>query len=115
MNEEITTESNVPKPMKLVKRDELGRVLKGEVLYDKEKQKQVWSIKAEVRKWLETHPNEARAFIKHFVKNNKELTWQMLEGRPAQDLTSAGQPIVPRPLDDVHKVEDVASTTSFTE
>ncbi len=65
------------------------------------------SIRDDIRKWLEEHPNDRRAFIKHFIKNNKELTWQMLEGRPTQDLTSKGEAILPRPLDDVSKPEQL--------
>ena len=51
------------------------------------------TIKERVKDWLEEHPEDMEAFVNHFVKENKELAWQMLEGRPSQDLTSAGEKI----------------------
>jgi hypothetical protein len=52
------------------------------------------TIKERVREWLEEHPDDMQAFIKHFVKENKELAWRMLEGNPTQDMTSKGEQIV---------------------
>ena len=53
------------------------------------------TIKERVREWLEEHPEDMEGFVEHFVKDNKELAWQMLEGRPSQstDLTSKGEKI----------------------
>lgn len=53
------------------------------------------TIKEMVRNWLEDNPEDMKAFVSHFVKNNKDLAWQMLEGRPSQqtDVTSGGKPI----------------------
>lgn len=53
------------------------------------------TIKEMVREYLEEHPDDMKAFVEHFVKDNRQLAWQMLEGRPAQavDVTSAGKPI----------------------
>ncbi len=51
------------------------------------------SIKDAVRKWLENNPKDFEEFIGHFIKKNRELAWQMLEGRPPQDITTGGQPI----------------------
>ncbi len=42
------------------------------------------TIKEMVREWLEEHPDDMKAFVEHFVKKNKELAWQMMEGRPPQ-------------------------------
>lgn len=42
------------------------------------------TIRERVRDWLEEHPEDMEGFIEHFVKKNRELTWQMLEGRPRQ-------------------------------
>ena len=53
------------------------------------------TIKERVREWLEEHPNDMKAFVEHFVKDNKELAWQMLEGRPSQDMTSGGEKLPP--------------------
>lgn len=44
------------------------------------------TIKERVREYLEEHPGEMSAFVKHFVKTNRDLAWQMLEGRPSQQL-----------------------------
>ena len=56
------------------------------------------TIKELVREHLEKHPDDMKAFVEHFVKENKELTWQMLEGRPQQDVTSGGERIEPTPI-----------------
>ena len=55
------------------------------------------TIKERVRDWLEDNPDDMKAFVEHFVKNNKELAWQMMEGRPQQDVTSGGEKL-PTPL-----------------
>lgn len=44
------------------------------------------TIKEQVKEWLETHPEDMAKFVEHFVKNNKELAWQMLEGKPKQQM-----------------------------
>lgn len=53
------------------------------------------SIKDAVRKWLEDNPDDFEVFIEHFIKKNRELAWQMLEGKPSQpvDMTSKGEKI----------------------
>ena len=53
------------------------------------------TIKEMVRDWLDEHPDDMASFIKHFIKENRDLAWRMLEGNPAQsnDLTSGGKPI----------------------
>lgn len=67
------------------------------------------TIKERIRDWFETHPDDMRLFIEHFVKENRALTWQMLEGRPPQDITSGGEKIMPVPIlgyvpdNDIHK------------
>ena len=40
------------------------------------------TIKERVRDWLEEHPDDMASFVKHFVEDNRDLAWQMLEGRP---------------------------------
>lgn len=47
------------------------------------------SIKDRVRKYLEEHPDDMAAFVNHFVKDNRDLAWQMLEGRPSQGIGQA--------------------------
>ena len=56
------------------------------------------SIKDRVRKFLEENPGDMEDFVSHFVKRNRELAWQMLEGRPQQDVTSGGEKINPNPI-----------------
>lgn len=55
------------------------------------------TIKERVRKWLEEHPDDMDAFVRFFVKENRDLTWQMLEGRPQQDVTTDGKAL-PTPI-----------------
>lgn len=42
------------------------------------------SIKDRVRQILENDPAEMDKFVLHFVRKNRELAWQMLEGKPRQ-------------------------------
>lgn len=77
-------------------RDEKGRLLPGTPPGPGRPKGSV-SIKDKVRQYLESHPEEVEAIVEHFVKNNRELMWQMLEGRPQQDVTSDGKAI-PTPL-----------------
>lgn len=53
------------------------------------------SIKDAIRRYLEDNPEDFEDFVTHFVAKNRELAWQMLEGRPSQqtDITSGGKPI----------------------
>lgn len=44
------------------------------------------TIKERVLEWMEKHPKDLEKFVEHFVKENRELTWQMLEGRPPQEM-----------------------------
>lgn len=43
------------------------------------------SLKDRIRQHLELNPKEMEEFIRYFVTKNRELTWQMLEGKPQQD------------------------------
>ena len=55
------------------------------------------TIKERIREYLEDNPEEMLAFVEHFVKDNRALAWQMLEGRPPQDVTSGGEKL-PTPI-----------------
>jgi len=76
-------------------RDEKGRFIKG-----REKTggriKGSISIKTEIIKRLEDNPEELKEVVEYFIKNNRELMWQMIEGRPPQnlDLTSGGKSFI---------------------
>ena len=49
------------------------------------------TIKERVMDWLEEHPDDMSAFVEHFVKKNRDLAWQMLEGRPHQKEQHEGE------------------------
>ena len=54
--------------------------------------KGAFSIKDLVRKHLEDSPEDLKEFVEHFIKKNRELAWQMMEGKPPQDTNiSAGE------------------------
>lgn len=55
------------------------------------------TIKEQVKEWLLNHPKDNEDFVKHFITKNRELAWQMLEGRPQQDIVSDGKAI-PTPI-----------------
>ena len=77
-----------------VDRDESGKILPGqESLNPKGRPKGSFSIKDTIRKHLQDNPEDFKQFFMHFVKDNKELAWQMMEGRPQQDVTSDGEPL----------------------
>lgn len=48
------------------------------------------SIKDSIRKHLEEHPEEIEEIVQYFVKENRDLMWQMLEGKPPQALQHTG-------------------------
>lgn len=77
-------------------RDNLGRLLPGNTANPNGRPRGK-TIKERVREWLEEHPDDMDAFVAYFVKTNKELAWQMLEGRPYQDILSGGEKL-PTPI-----------------
>ena len=44
------------------------------------------SIKEQIKKRLEENPEEVKEIVEHFIKTNRELMWQMLEGKPKQQM-----------------------------
>lgn len=50
-----------------------------------------FSIKEAVRRKLQENPGLFEEFVSYFAKDNRELTWQMLEGKPSQDLNVGGE------------------------
>lgn len=56
------------------------------------------TIKERVREYLEKHPDDMESFIKHFVKENRDLAWRMLEGNPRQGITGEDENGNPEPL-----------------
>ena len=51
------------------------------------------SIKTLVKEHLAFYPEDRNEFIRYFIKENRSLAWQMLEGRPPQDITSDNKPL----------------------
>jgi len=72
-----------------LKRDEKGRVLPGQPSFNPAGRPKGKTIKERVQEWLETHDDDMAAFVEHFVKKNRDLAWQMLEGRPSQGIGQA--------------------------
>ena|SRR3990167_8737315 len=70
--------------IKKPQRDALGRLLPGNTANPHGRPINAWSIKDKVRQRLQENPGEFEEFVKHFTSKNKELGWQMLEGRPHQ-------------------------------
>lgn len=56
-----------------------------------------FSIKERIRQYLDENPDKLEEIVNHFVNDNRELMWQMLEGRPSQDVTSGGEKL-PTPI-----------------
>lgn len=71
------------------KRDEKGRLIPGQHSLNPNGRPKGKTIKDRVREWLEEHPDDMNAFIDHFVKKNRDLAWQMMEGRPSQGIGQA--------------------------
>jgi hypothetical protein len=44
------------------------------------------SIKESIRRYLRENPGEVDRLVQHFVKSDPGLMWQMLEGRPKQNV-----------------------------
>ncbi len=56
------------------------------------------SIKEKINQYFRDHPDELQRFAEKMIKQSPELTWQMLEGRPSQDVTSGGDKLIPNPI-----------------
>lgn len=67
-------------------RDVLGRFVIGTSGNPGGRPKGAVSIKQRIRDYLEAHPEEVENIVEHFTKENRELMWQMLEGRPSQQV-----------------------------
>lgn len=52
--------------------------------------KVVKSIKDAVRAYFTSNPTEFKAFVQQLISLHPGLVWQMLEGKPPQDITSGG-------------------------
>lgn len=93
----MTTEPKEGQDTNLIKTDAKGRFMKGTKGGPGRTPGSI-SIKDLVRKHLEDNPEDLEEFVLHFIKTNRELAWQMIEGRPSQDVTSGGEKINPMPI-----------------
>jgi hypothetical protein len=87
VEQEQNAETTAPKQRKVV-----GKPFpKGVSGNPKGRPKGSLSIKDAVRQHLEANPTDFQEFVAHFIKDNRELAWQMLEGRPSQDVGIAAE------------------------
>ena len=84
MDEELTKPENTGEVQEI--RDDKGRFLPGISGNPAGKPKGSLSIKAAIKRRLEDNPEELKEVVEHFVKKNRELMWQMIEGRPSQQV-----------------------------
>lgn len=71
-------------------RDEKGRFVEGHPDLGAGRPKGSISIKEKIRKRLMDNPEALEDIITYFVKDSRELMWQMLEGKPQQDVNLEG-------------------------
>lgn len=64
---------------------------KGQSGNPKGKPKGSISIKARILQRLKKNPDELKEIVEYFIKHNRELMWQMLEGRPKQQVDLEAQ------------------------
>lgn len=80
-------------------RDEKGRLIPGHPNISPGRPPGVISITAAIRKRLSEHPELVDQLVEYYIndKDQKSLLWQMLDGRPRQDVTS-GDEKLPTPI-----------------
>lgn len=81
-------------------RDENGRFIPGHPPHpDGGRKKGMLSITAAIRKRLSENPHLVDELVEYYIhdKDQKSLLWQMLDGRPRQDVTS-GDEKLPTPI-----------------
>ena len=67
-------------------RDERGRLLPGNTANPNGRPKDSISIKSAIKKRLKENPDLLEEITTYFLRENRELLWQMLEGRPSQKM-----------------------------
>lgn len=80
-----------------LKRDEKGRLVKGTPPGPGRPKGNI-SIKDTFRKMFEEKPEVFNEFISGLMEKDKALIWQMLEGKPQQDLNIDAEIKMPTPI-----------------
>ena len=76
----------------VIKRDENGRLLPDQPsLNPNGRPKGSFSIKTQIIKRLESNPEEVKNIIDYLLTKEQALLFQMIDGRPQQDVTSQGE------------------------
>lgn len=81
-------------------RDEKGRYLEGHESHGG-RPKGSFSIKTRIIQRLKENPEEFEELVENIIKNQQALLFQMIDGRPSQDLKLDGEIRLPRPILDV--------------
>lgn len=76
-------------------RDKSGRFKKGVSGNPKGKPAGTLSIKTKIRQRFEKNPKALKEFMNVLIEKYPGLVWQMLEGRPPQDLNLGQNPELP--------------------
>jgi len=78
----------------VVDRDKSGKFIKG---HPKKGGKQLGSIsiKTKIKQIFQKDPKRFKKFINELIDKQPSLVWQMLEGKPPQDITLGENPELP--------------------
>lgn len=90
MNEESTDIKPDKQEENKPKRDERGRLLPGNTANLKGRPKGM-TIKEQIRKIFEENPTRFNELVDRLIEQYPALVWQMLEGKPPQDLNLGNQ------------------------
>jgi len=60
--------------------------------------KGTFSLKTQIIQRLQDNPQETKAIIDYLIHNERALLFQMIDGRPPQDVTSGGETIKVVPI-----------------
>ena len=60
--------------------------------------KGTFSLKTRIIKQLQEHPEQLQEIVDYLIKEERALLFQMIDGRPPQDITSKGEQINPTPI-----------------
>lgn len=73
--------------------------------------KGTFSLKTRIIQQLQENPDQLQEVLNYLIKEERALLWQMIDGRPSQDVTSAGEKINPIPIFNGQSVQTDNSNT----